>query len=165
MDSRNCIKFCVKNGIKCSKIFDIWLGHLASLPWAECKFDCGITRLRNAEKMSIRTLVTHKSIKVAKKMLMDNHRITIKKVADAVDMLFGSWQTIFSETIRHKHTELWKSNRGVGTIITHQLIHRCLCVSFWPISETVIMPLPPYSTDLAPLIFALFWSAHGYFAI
>ena len=43
-----------------------------------------------------------------------------------------------------------KINRGSYTMITYQLTHRCLCVSFWPKTKTLNMPQTPYLRDLAP---------------
>ena len=44
-----------------------------------------------------------------------------------------------------------KTNQGFCTMITCQLTHQCLGVSFWPKNKTVIMPQPPtVFTGLGP---------------
>ena len=92
-------------------------GHLeclqwwvASLLWAKLKFNCGITGLRKAEKMSITMLVLHRpststtdeNIEAVKKMISDNRRITIREVADDIGISFGSCQRIFTDVLGMK---------------------------------------------------------------
>ena len=48
-----------------------------------------------------------------------------------------------------------KTNHGFCTVTTHQLAHRCLCVSFRPKNKTVIMSPPTYSPNLATADFFL----------
>ena len=72
MFQRNCIKFRVKNEIKCARTRNV---------------DCGIWRidyeqhtnsivgLRKAEKMS---MTTDKNVEAIKKIIFDNSRITIR---------------------------------------------------------------------------------------
>ena len=62
--------------IKCPWPFEMFI-HLVSLSWAEHKFNCSITGLRKGGKMS-----KSKNIEAVKKMILDNHRITIREVAD-----------------------------------------------------------------------------------
>ena len=49
-----------------------------------------------------------------------------------------------------------KANHGFCAMITHQPLHRYLCVSFWPKNKTVNMPQPPYSSDQGSADFFLF---------
>ena len=93
MDQRNCIKF--QGHLKC------WLWRLASLLWAEHKFNCGITGLRKAVKMSVAS-TTDKSIEALKKMFSDNRWITIREVADDIGMSFGLCQAIFTDVLGMK---------------------------------------------------------------
>ena len=69
---RHCIKFYVKNEIKCARTFEMF----ASLLWTEHKFNCGPGRPN--------TSITHENIKPVKKMILDYRRITIREVADDV---------------------------------------------------------------------------------
>ena len=39
--------------------------------------------------------ITDENIEAVKKMILDNRRITIREIADDVDILFGSCQAIF----------------------------------------------------------------------
>ena len=42
------------------------------------------------------------NIKAVKKIILDNHRITIREVADNVNISFGSYQTIFTDVLGTK---------------------------------------------------------------
>ena len=59
IDQRNCsIKFCAKNEIRnVQGHMKCWLWNLASLQWAEHKFNCSITGLRKTDKMLMTMLV------------------------------------------------------------------------------------------------------------
>ena len=46
---------------------------------------------------------TTENIKAVKKMISDNHRNTIREVADDVDILFGLCQTIFTIVLVMKY--------------------------------------------------------------
>ena len=61
--------------------------HLASLLWAEHKFNC----------RGPSTSTTDENIEAVKKMILDNCRITIREVADDVGISFGSCQAIFTD--------------------------------------------------------------------
>ncbi|UYV81474.1 TSR3 [Cordylochernes scorpioides] len=50
MDQRTCIKFCVKNEIKCADAFRMWLTE-KKLPWTEATFIGGTKCSQKAEKM------------------------------------------------------------------------------------------------------------------
>ena len=77
-----------------------WLWCLASLLWAEHNFYCSITGLRKAEKMPMTMLVLvvwarqhpMKTLKLWRKWVLDNRRITIREVVHDVSMSFGSCQ-------------------------------------------------------------------------
>ena len=63
-------------------------------------FNCGITGLWKAEKMAITcpsTSTTDENIEAGKKMILDNRRITVRKVADDVGISFSSCQAIFKD--------------------------------------------------------------------
>ena len=49
-----------------------------------------------------------------------------------------------------------KTNQGFCAMITHQLTHRCLCMTFLTKNKTVIISQPPYSPDQASADFFLF---------
>ena len=71
-----------------------WLRRLASLLWAENKFNCSITGLRKAE--------TDENIEAVKKMILFNRRITIREVANDVGISFGSCQVILTDVLGMK---------------------------------------------------------------
>ena len=49
------------------------------------------------------TSTTDVNIEAVKKMILDNHRITIGEVADDVDISFGTCQAIFTDILGMKH--------------------------------------------------------------
>ena len=77
----------------------VW--HLASLLWTEHKFNCGITGLRKAEKMSTIMVVTttDENIEVVTKIILDSRWITIRKIADYV---ICKHQAIFTDVLNIK---------------------------------------------------------------
>ena len=76
---------------------------LASLLRAEHKFNCGITGLKKAEKMSITMLAcgrpctstADENNEAVKKMILNNRRITIREIGGGVGISFGSCKAIF----------------------------------------------------------------------
>ena len=70
----------------------------ACLLWAGHKYNCGITGIRKAEKMS----TADENIEAVKKMIFDNRRITIREVADDVGISFDLWQAIFTDVLGMK---------------------------------------------------------------
>ena len=90
------MKLNVQGHLKC------WLWRLASLLWAEHKFNCGITGLRKDEKISSpSSSTTDEDIGAVKKMILDNRRIT-REVPDEVGISFGSCQAIFTDVLSMK---------------------------------------------------------------
>ena len=67
--------------------------------------------------MSMTTLVlvararTDENIEPEKKMILDNRRITIREIADAVGISFGSCQGIFTNVLRIKRTAVKQKQR------------------------------------------------------
>ena len=86
---------------------------LASLLWAEHKFNYGITSLRNAKKISMpmfvvvgsSALITDRNIDAVKKIILDNHWVTIRGIIGYYYWLlsFCICQTIFTDIISMKH--------------------------------------------------------------
>ena len=79
-----------------------WLWHLASLLWAEHMFNCAITVNNDANPGRPSTPTTDENIEAVKKIILDNHRITIREVADDVFISLGSCQTIFTAALGMK---------------------------------------------------------------
>ena len=94
-----------KNIGNIGRILEVWLWRLASLLRTEHKFNCSITGLRKAREdvnddaRSDRssTSTTDENIEAVKKMILDNHRIFIREIADDVGILFPSCQAIFTD--------------------------------------------------------------------
>ena len=72
--------------------------------------------------------------------------ITLKLYADSAKQFVGNGQNC------------WKTNHGFCNHDNEPAhTHRCLNVSFWPkTKKKLIMPQPPYTSDLAPVDFFLF---------
>ena len=81
-----------------------------TVAFGEYKFNCGITGLRKIKKMSMTLLVLvfyacqqcDEIIEAVKTILLDNHRITIREVADHVGMAFCSCEAIFTDVLGMK---------------------------------------------------------------
>ena len=88
MNQRICIKFCVKNKIKCAEAFRMcWLWQMVKLPWTEATFIGGTKCWPRAEKMW-----TRKNVPV-------NRRITVREVAEDLDISIGSCHSFFSNDL------------------------------------------------------------------
>ena len=104
-DSRICIKFCVKNGIKCSKTLE-----MLKVAYGECtvsqksiyKWYKLLTEGReevndDARPGRLSTSTTNENTEAVKKIVMENRRITIREVAENVGISVGSCHAIFSD--------------------------------------------------------------------
>ncbi|XP_032668800.1 uncharacterized protein LOC116842993, partial [Odontomachus brunneus] len=91
------------------------------------------------------TSTTDDNVEKVKKMIMDNCRITIREVADDVGISFGSCQAIFSDILGMK---------CVAAKFVSKLLN--FVREFLSKNNTVMMPQPPYSPDMAPYDFFLF---------
>ena len=80
MDQRICIKFCVKNKIKCADAVQM-LWHMVKLPWTEAAFIGGT----NDDKV--------------KKIVLVNSRITVREVAEDLNISIGSCLSIFTNDL------------------------------------------------------------------
>ncbi|UYV83711.1 hypothetical protein LAZ67_23002247 [Cordylochernes scorpioides] len=88
MDQRTCIKFCVKNEIKCADAFRMLTVAYGELPWTEATF-IG----ERAGRPS--TSTTDEKINEVEKMILANRRITVREVAEDLNISIGSWHSIF----------------------------------------------------------------------
>lgn len=110
MDQRICIKFCVKNGIKCSKVLemlrvaygDCTLSQKNVYRWYKL-FKEGRENVNDdARPGSSITSKTDENVEKVKEIVMENRRITIREVADDVGISVGSCHTIFSDILGMK---------------------------------------------------------------
>ena len=103
MDQRICIKFCVTNGIKCSKTLE-----MLKVAYGECtvsqksvyKWYKLFTEGREEVSDDARperpsTSTTNENTEAVKKIVMENRRITIKEVAEDVGISVGSCHANF----------------------------------------------------------------------
>ena len=100
MDQRKCIKFCVKNEIKCARTFEMLTVAFGESSARITQVQC----LRKAEKVSMTILVLvararQQHFEAVKKINLNNRRITIKEVADDVSISFSSCQAIFTDVL------------------------------------------------------------------
>ncbi|PNF37233.1 hypothetical protein B7P43_G00377 [Cryptotermes secundus] len=173
MDQRICIKFCVKNEIKCYKVCEMLtkaygesvMSKTRVYEWYK-RFQDGREDVADDERPGRpSTSTTDENVEKVKAMIMNDRRITIREVADDVGISIGSCHEIFSnvlvqrrlrEAIRKKRPDLWKNN---SWLLHHDNApaHTSLLVrEFLAKNNTVTMPQPPYSPDMAPCDFFLF---------
>ena len=94
MDPRNCIKFCVKNEIKCARTFEMLIAAFSESTMSRTQVQSWSKRFKearedvnnNARPGRPSTSTTDENIDAVKKMILDNHRITIREVADDVGL-------------------------------------------------------------------------------
>ena len=107
MEQRICIKFCVKNEIKCSKaleMLNVAFGESAmSKPrvyeWYK-RFKEGREDVGDDERPApATTSTTEENIEKVKKLVLANRRITIREVADDVGISIGSCHAIFTDVL------------------------------------------------------------------
>lgn len=107
MEQRVCVKFCVKNGIKCSKTLEMLkvaygdsaLSQKNVYKWYKL-FQEGREDV-NDEPRSGRpsTSTTDENVGEVKKMVLANRRITVREVAEDVGISIGSCHAIFSDVL------------------------------------------------------------------
>ena len=137
MDQRICIKFCVKNGIKCSKTLE-----MLKVAYGECTvsqksvykwytlFTEGQEEVNDdARPGRPSTSTTNENTEAVKKIVMENRRITIREVAKDVGITVGSGHAIFSDILGLKRV----TAKFVPKLLNFDLLTRhCLFVIFWP---------------------------------
>ena len=92
MDQRNCIKFGVKNEIKCAKTFEILTVAFGESTMSRTQVHLWYNRFKkdredvngNARPGPPSTSATDENIEAVKKMILNKRRITIREVADDV---------------------------------------------------------------------------------
>ena len=107
MDQRICIKFCVRNEIKCSKTLE-----MLKVAYGECTvsqksvykwyklFTEGRKEVNDdAHPGRPSTSTTNENTEAVKKIVMENRRITIREVAEDGGISVGSCHAIFSDIL------------------------------------------------------------------
>ncbi|XP_076247372.1 protein GVQW3-like [Calliopsis andreniformis] len=149
MDQRTCIKFCVKNEIKCADAF-----RMLTVAYGEATLDrSNVYRWYkmfsegredvNDEERAGRpsTSTTDEKINEVEKMILANRRITVREVAEDLNISIGSCHSIFINDLGMRRV----AAKFVPKLLNcDQKQHR------------MNIAKPPYSPDLAPCDFFLF---------
>ena len=157
MDQRTCIKFCVKNEIKCNKVCDMLIkaygDSTMSKPriyeWYK-RFSEGRESVEDDDRSGRpNTSINEDQIEKVKQMILENRRITIREVSDEIGISFGSCQAIFSDVLWQNNS--WKLHHDNAPAHNSLLVREFLAKN-----NTVVLPQAPYSPDMAPSDFFLF---------
>ena len=156
MDQRICIKFCVKNEIKCNKVCEMLtkaygesaMSKTRVYEWYK-RFQDGREDVEDDERPGRpSTSTTDENVEKVKEMVMNDRRITIREVADDVGISIGSCHEIFSNVLGMKRV----AAKFVPKLLNFEQKQRRMEVA----QESLTMPQPPYSPDMAPCDFFLF---------
>ena len=144
MDQRIWIKFCVKNGIKCSKTLEmlkVAYGECTVSQKSVCKWYKLFTEGREEVNDDVcpgqpSTSTTNENTEAVKKIVVENRRITIREVSEDVSISVGSCHAISSDILGLKRVVA----KFVPKLLNFDLITRHCRVQ----------------SDLAPCDFSLF---------
>ena len=107
MDQRICIKFCVQNKIKCADVFrmltvaygEATLERRSVYRWYKI-FSDGREDLNDEERAVLpSTSTTYENIDKVKKIVFVNRRITVREVAEDLNISNGSCHSIFTNDL------------------------------------------------------------------
>ncbi|XP_032688012.1 protein GVQW3-like [Odontomachus brunneus] len=141
MDQRICIKFCVKNKIKCADAF-----RMLTVAYGEATLDrSNVYRWYkmfsegredvNDEERAGRpsTSTTDENIDEVKKIVLTNRRITVREVAEDLNIAIGSCHSIFTNDLGMKRV----AAKFVPKLLNFdQKQHRINIGSCWTLSAT-----------------------------
>lgn len=107
MDQRICIKFCVKNEIKCSKTVEMLrvaygeaaLAKANVYKWYHFFLDGRDDVTDELRAGRARSSTADEQVQAVKKMLLENPQITIREVAATLGISVGSCQHIFANAL------------------------------------------------------------------
>ncbi|XP_018051304.1 PREDICTED: putative uncharacterized protein FLJ37770 [Atta colombica] len=110
MDQRICIKFCVKNKMKCSNVLKMLTAAFGESTLSKknvYKWYKLFTERREDVNDDARpgrpsTSTTDENVEEVKKIVMENRRITIREIAEDVGISVGSRHAIFSDLLDMK---------------------------------------------------------------
>ncbi|XP_018347274.1 PREDICTED: uncharacterized protein LOC108751537 [Trachymyrmex septentrionalis] len=95
------------------------------------------------------TSKTDENVQEVKEIVLKNRRITIREIADDLNISFGSCQSILTDV-------LGMTRVSVKFVPKLRFKTSLLVSSFLAKNNTIVMPQPPYSPNLAPCDFFLF---------
>ena len=104
-------------------------------------------RFQNGREQPASTSTTDENVEKVKEMVMNDRWITIREVADNVGMLIGSCHEIFSNVPGIKRV----AAKFVPKSFNFEQKQRRMEVT----QESLTMPQPPYSPDMAPCDFPI----------
>ena len=93
------------------------------------------------------TSTTDENVEKVKEMVMNDRRITIREVDDDVGISIGSCHEIFPNVLGMRHV----AAKFVPKLLNFEQKQRRMEVA----QESLTMPQPPYSPDMAPCAFFL----------
>ena len=156
MDQRICIKFCVKNEMKCNKVCEMLtkaygesaMSKIRVYEWYK-RFQDGREEVEDGERPGRPiTSTTDENVEKVKEMVMNDRRIAIREVADDVGLSNGSCPEMFSNILGMKRV----AAKFVPKLLNFEQKQQRMEVA----QKSLMMPQPPYSPDIAPYDFFLF---------
>ena len=156
MDQRICIKFCVKNEIICNKVCEMLTKAYGESAMSKTRvyerykrFQDGHEDVEDDERPGrSSTSTTDGNVEKVEEMVMNDRRITIREVADDVGISIGSFHEIVSNVLVMKRV----AEKFVPKLLNFEQKQRRMEVA----QESLTMPQPPYSPEMAPCDFFLF---------
>ncbi|XP_011705061.1 PREDICTED: putative uncharacterized protein FLJ37770, partial [Wasmannia auropunctata] len=151
MDQRICIKFCVKNKIKCADTF-----RMLTVAYGEATLDRnnvyrwykmfseGREDVNDEERAGRSNTSTDENIEV-KKIVLANRRITVREVAEELNISIGSCHSIFTNDLDMRRV----AAKFVPKLLNASAHTSLLVREFLAKNNTLMMPQPPYSPDQA----------------
>ena len=156
MDQRIRIKICVKNEIKYSKVCEMLTKAYGESAMSKTRvygwykrFQDGREDVEDDERPGRpSTSTTDENVEEVKEMVINDRRITIREVTNDVGMSIGSCHEIFSNVLGMKRV----AAKFVPKLLNFEQKQRRMEVA----QQSLTMPQPPYSPDMAPCDFFLF---------
>lgn len=156
IEQRVCLKFCVSNGITATESLKMLqkcfgestLSRTQVFEWHKA-FSEGrevVENLSHASRPS--TSVNDDNMEKVKEIVLENRRVGIREIAEALNISYGSTQHILVNVLGMKRIAFHHDNAPS---------HSSLIVTkFLAKHEIKVIAQPPYSPDLAPCDFFLF---------
>jgi len=151
-----CVKFCFRLGKTFTETFEMLqqaygedcLGRTQCHDWYQ-RFKSGRTSIEDDPKSGRpSTSMDDDHVKKVLAVICQNHRPTVRKVAEEVGICKSSCNLILTEKLQM---------RRVAAIFVPRLLTDALLIrEFLTKHETTVVPQPLYSPDLAPADFFLF---------